>query len=391
MRTGRWRGARYACLLLPFAGLGGCGGPRSQQPAVAPGSVSVIYQSQGTVDGLDMADGGLTGEVFVWESRGTHMSVRRPWEAVGGLQLLRLNLLSGEAKALYEDVGGDRSHLLLEIALSDDGRRMAASYRDAGTPEKYAVRVSSDSQNWRTVTSLDEYTRVRPRWSPDGRAVAFLSMDLEHKGLPSIEGVVVRLGMGDRPVEETVLTPAGGRTGEIVWAADGRRLYQVVHRPDADDYFVEALEWPSLERHTIVTGAGIGGMGVARKTGDVVWLEACGVETPDEDTDTPQQPVGRLWRLSPEGSLEETSVRVKGVSVMAVVSPDGRYLAVVPGDPTVRFRTAGNGLVVHSLADGTAHTYREFDHRTIVDVAWALEGQALVVAEGKKNVWLVGM
>jgi len=354
--------------------------------------VTTIYQAQGTVEGLDMVDGGLAGEAFVWESRGPHMSVRRPWQVVEGRELLRVDLASRAAKVVHEEVEGDPEHWLLEIALSDNGRRMAASYKDSpGLPERYGVCVISDGQSWRTVSGPDECVRVLPRCSPDGNAIVFLKIDLGQEDRPTSEAMAVRLGRGGRPVEETVLTPKGASPADVVWAADGRRLYQVVHRRERGDYIVEALDWPSLQRHTIMTGGEMGMMSVARKTGAVVWLEWGGAAHPEDAGETPPQPLGRLWRVSPEGGLEETRVRVRGVPVTALLSPDGRYLAVVTGDPSVRFRTAGNGLVVHSLADGTAHVYQEFDQETIVDVGWALEGQALVVAEGKKNVWLIGM
>jgi len=379
--------------LLPVSILAaGCGAPRSQEPPVASGSVSVVYQSRGAVNGLDTVDGALAGEVLVWESRGPHMSVQRPWQTGQGRELRRLNVLNGAAKVVHEEVEGDSEHWLLDVSLSPDGSRMGASYTDSpALQESYGLCVSSDGRSWRTVNGPDECLRVLPRFSPDGGAIAFLKSDLGNGKLPVSEAVVVRLGMGSGPEEETVLTRPGGAPADVVWAGDGRRLYQVVHRRERGDYMVEAVDWPSLERQIVMTGGGMGMLSVAGKTGAVVWLEQCGVETPDDQGEMPPQPVGRLWRLSPEGGLEQTPVTVKGVPVMAVVSPDGRRLAVVTGDPNVRFRTAGNGLVVHSLADGAAHVHPEFDQKSITDVAWVLEGQALVVAEGKKNVWLVGM
>jgi len=375
------RNAIMAAALLLSTLLTGCANPGRRESGGRPPGVVVIYQSRGEIVGLSALKGGAGDQVLVWED----LPLSRP----PTVRLLSLDVSSGKTKVLHEGVLDPSQMFGHEVALSNDGSRIAANGSDDGADHpKHGMYVSDDFRTWALVTPLDNRVRILPRWSPDATALAFLSMEPEHyPHLIPMEAVVVSVPRPARPGKETILTPEGGRSIDVAWAADGQCLYQAVSRPDRSGFYLETLDWPSLERRTVMTGGPLGLLSVAGETGDVVWMEE---EGNPGTTSANQAGQGRvLRRLSPDGKPERTPVRPDRAPFLAVVSPDGRSVAVVPKLDTRDLHPWGKGLVIYSVRDGAPRAYSEFRDTEVISVAWVLGGRGLAIAERGKRVWLV--
>lgn len=115
--------------------------------------------------------------------------------------------------------------------LSPDGQWVAYSVTAADSAHDESVSAiylaSWDGRTARRLTWSKEGEHV-PRWSPDGRSIAFLSSrDDDHE----VDQVWVLPRDGGEA--ERITNFAGGVT-DYAWAPDGRRLAAVAHDPDPD-------------------------------------------------------------------------------------------------------------------------------------------------------------
>jgi len=383
--TSRARAAVFALAgsLLTAMLLGCAATAQSPSGSPSPGN-GLIYRSRGEINALKVFEADGKDQAFSWEYvSGNALSGGDQ----GVLRLVRLDFASRKAAVVWEMPSPRPGDLLgWCVAVSQDGRRVATIAGDpSGSSDASHVMVSDDSGNWVPVTPLDNHQRFMLRWSPDGNALAYLRL------LDSSSSAAVALPV-PRPAQvatEAVLTPQGSRCTDIAWAPDSQRIYHVAYPPGGEHY-LEAVSWPSLKRQRLFAAPDMGRLSVAARTGDVLFLAT----SQTGPAGSARSDRGQLvWRLSPSGRAEKTPVTLAQTPFLALVSPDGKRLAVVPRveGEQARVLPYGNGLMVYSLADGTSRALRDFQAKPILSVDWALQGRALVVAERGNSIWLVNV
>jgi Tol biopolymer transport system component len=173
------------------------------------------------------------GRAAVYTIRPDGTSLRRLWAPPAGDahapvwspdgSLLAVAVLSGERRQLWL-VGADGSNPRLlvddpyeprvglrDLSFSPDGRRLAFVGRSAGSSQLEIVDLD-DGHRTRLTSEVEVFN---PRWSPDGRLLAYRSY-------PMIR-VIEPTGSGDRVITEPFQLHYGGLQS---WSPDGK---QVVH------------------------------------------------------------------------------------------------------------------------------------------------------------------
>lgn len=118
-----------------------------------------------------------------------------------------------------------------DAQISPDGETILYSVQrvDKKTEKKHTNlwRVPFEGGSPTPFTSGDQ-ADVQPRWSPDGRRVAFLS-NREDEKQPQLYVIPVDGGEAQR------LTDAPGEFGRIIWSQDGKRILYAFRRKDKED------------------------------------------------------------------------------------------------------------------------------------------------------------
>lgn len=141
-----------------------------------------------------------------------------------------------------------RKRCLGSLAWAPDGRHFAYIRRRDFTPEIWTGRLDGRGHRRLAVGQF-------PRWSPDGRTIAYSVNDPSICCLPSRTGVWVTDARSGRTIRRLTDTVAG----PLDWSPDGRRIvYSSFHprRPDpeADLYIVRADGTGSARRLTSARG-----------------------------------------------------------------------------------------------------------------------------------------
>jgi dipeptidyl aminopeptidase/acylaminoacyl peptidase len=148
---------------------------------------------------------------------------------LGGLPAQSLEAGEKRHAITPEDVLGIRE--LDEVRLSPDGRRVAFTVAEPNDPNR--PREPRTSNIWVVPTDGREPPRPlipglknaeAPRWSPDGRALAFLS----DGGGAAVQGPQVYL-LRDGEKEAARLTSAPGGVEQFEWSPDGKTIAFVTH------------------------------------------------------------------------------------------------------------------------------------------------------------------
>lgn len=245
---------------------------------------------------------------------------------------------------------------------SPDGERLVAvrTTVDAARDDYPTdLWLHDGARGWRALTS-DPAADGTPRWSPDGRWLAFASTRGGSRQLWLLD---MRAGGEPRPI-----TTLSEGVGAFAWAPDSRRLAVVSRSPvapaadagavpakpaPAEPYVTDRLRtrndgapgWAPLARsHLFVVDASTGQPAPARAlttgdfeegepvwSGDGRWV----LFTSARQADERERPDTELYRVAADGSgAPEALTDRRGPDGGAIVSPDGRWVAWTGYDET---------------------------------------------------------
>ncbi len=318
-------------------------------------------------------------------------------------------------------------------ALSPDGKRVvfALAHLDSESNEIRAAlwRVPS-AGTAPTPFTADEARDANPKWSPDGRWIAFLS---NRSGK--------RRGWKRAPMQVWVIPADGGeahqltifKTGvsQVAWSPDGRtlafvsrgRLDEPEQEPNEDELVVREIRRPKykfdamdfLEGYAhLWTVPAAGGTLVQLTSGDYdhespVWLPT-GREIVVVANRTAQADLSvarDLWAVAVETRAVRQLTHKTGPCSSPAVSPDGQWISFVGhDDPTGVARNAAL-WVVPSTGGTAVNLTVAFDHSVgnavgsdvrlvplVPTTAWTPQGDAIVfyaTAAGRTHLYSVGV
>ncbi|MDR7401839.1 MAG: S9 family peptidase [Armatimonadota bacterium] len=294
--------------------------------------------------------------------------------------------------------------------VSPDGRRVVCVVtvvdREADTYRSHLWVVPADGGEMRQFTT-GAHRDTLPRWSPDGRWIAFLSDRDAPAGGRRVRGLYVIPADGG---EARLLVPPAYAPSEASWSPDGRLLACVgkpPHKEPASDVRVitrirykadgEGL-WDGRYRHIfIVALAG----GEPRQVTDGDYDHADPAWSPDgrhlafvanRDPDADVTDVTDVWVVPADGGSPRRLTRSVGPCQFPSWSPDGTRIAYY-GHDNAAMGATNIGLWVVPAAGGepvhlTRHYDRSLGHHIITDMrahpriggpAWTADGRRLVV------------
>jgi dipeptidyl aminopeptidase/acylaminoacyl peptidase len=137
----------------------------------------------------------------------------------------KTNLRRITAEDLYQ------FQVLSDMRLSPEGSRVVFSLLrvDRKTEKKYANLWVAPTQGGKPQQfTFGNQVDALPRWSPDGRTIAFLS-NRQNADAPAALFLIPVDGGEARP-----LTEIKGRISEFAWSPDGKRLVCVVRKTDSE-------------------------------------------------------------------------------------------------------------------------------------------------------------
>ncbi|MCU0636427.1 MAG: hypothetical protein MUE41_16280, partial [Gemmatimonadaceae bacterium] len=286
---------------------------------------------------------------------------------------------------------------------SPDGSRVLYT---VSTPVMTADRSEFVSQLWlanadgRNARALTAHPKggTAPRWSPDGRTIAFLST---RAGAPNL---FVLSPDGGEPAQ---LTAVKGGVGDFAWSPDGRTIALLVtDGPPADDearkqarddwFWVDAT--PRLARLTLVDASmPVPAPREPRRLGALERHVTAFEWAPDgrEIAVVHQQgPLANWWTTAQVGVVDVASGAVRpltaasGAQQQVAWAPDGRSLALVRSDGDARWAQSDEVVIVSRDGDPRAPV-RElpltFD-ATPQLIGFSADGKQLFLQEAKRTL-----
>lgn len=247
--------------------------------------------------------------------------------------------------------------IITDARLSPDGRQVAYGVQriDRKTEKKYANlwMASVDGTADRQFTQGDQKDGS-PRWSPDGKHVAFLSQRKEGQD-PQL--YVIDVGGG----EARQLTDLKGSINEFSWSPDGRRLLLEFQKKDKEEVTREADEqkkklgvvsrhitrlfyrgdgegWYPKERQHLWTVDLATGKATQLTSGDIYdenqasWspdgntIVFCSNRRPDPEL---EPDLADLYTIAARGGAVKLVPSPIGPKAMPMFSPDGSMLAYI--------------------------------------------------------------
>jgi len=228
---------------------------------------------------IDRRNGAYPTDARIWTSL-----MWRHWDdfRVGKRQhLFRVDVATGQASDLTpvdHDVptiatGGDG-----DVAVSPDGKDILVVMHgdsvvaDNTNADIYAV----DGTTLRRITTTPGADNT-PRYSPDGRWAAYLSM--ERAGF---EADRLRLMLGDRRSGGAAVEATAGwnlSVGSYTWCPDSKCVYAVVEERGRDNIY--RIDIPGFKRTRVVTGGVNTGVQVAPDGRTLVYLHQSNTQPPE--------------------------------------------------------------------------------------------------------------
>jgi dipeptidyl aminopeptidase/acylaminoacyl peptidase len=229
-----------------------------------------------------------------------------------------------------------RETLVQELALSPDGSTVVYARRTIvdGEYRKRLWRVPYARGRAEPLTTGD--LDARPRFSPDGRTLLFLS---GRSG--SLEPWLLPLGGGE-PSRLCEL-PHGAIAAE--WSPDGKRIL-LVGASDVDRFLVGSRERPVARRIDSLTWR-LDGVGVRDQFASL-WVVSVGESTPRRVTEPTYQVFGAAWAA--DGSIGFLADRTPQAALGEY--PQAWTVASGGGRPTRLGRLAGRVASLAFSADG---------------------------------------
>jgi dipeptidyl aminopeptidase/acylaminoacyl peptidase len=292
---------------------------------------------------------------------------------------------------------------------SADGRWVAytvtRAVRDTDKNDTDVWMVSWDGRERLQLTSTPD-AESRPRWSPDGKYLAFLSSRQNAKAaqvwlLPRAGG------------EAAKLTDVKGGVSDYAWSPDSRRLVLVVSDPDPNvpNPAEAPKEEPArtakpivLDRYRFKSDSGGYLRGershlylfdVATKAAEILtpgaFDEAAPAWSPDGsrvafirrhgDGDIDKLPNADLFVIDARGGATPKRLTTTAVEESGRVSfsPDGRWIAYQVGDELKYFAYGQSKLAVIPSQGGAARMLTDGLDRSINGAVWSADGSSLVV------------
>lgn len=310
--------------------------------------------------------------------------------------------------------------------ISPDGEWVACVI---GQPDREKDRTLSDiwlmaTKGRRRVQLTNRFHRDgSPRWSPDGRHIAFLAPEKDDdKAKPQLWVIPADGG------EARQITEMKQGVSNPVWSPDGKRIAFVARELKREDEeqdekkpkievkkgrvyatdvkVVDRLRWRSSDfppkderRHIYVVSAG---GGRPRKVTDGDWDDAQPCWSPDgkqmafisnRDRDPDWDLMWDIWVAPARGGKARRLSALEGGASEPQWSPDGRWIAYV-GSPTERMSVMDDAVWVQPARGGGARCLTESLDRVPHGVQWAPDGGSVYFQcfdEGHDSLWRIGL
>lgn len=211
------------------------------------------------------------------------------WENGTRNHLFAFNLVTGQARDLMPAMDADCPSRpfggLEEAAISPDGARVVFSAKAEGRAEAWSTRADlyevpmDGSSAPHRITDHPAMT-TQPRFSPDGRQLAYLAMSRPGFESDRLDLILRDLASGRerRFILKADPSPNGDRSpGELNWSADGRELYCTAFHLGQRALF--AIDAASGRARILV---GQGSVSQPRVAGDRILFALNTLQGPDE-------------------------------------------------------------------------------------------------------------
>lgn len=290
----------------------------------------------------------------------------------GGRRLVYQSVTSGASAIVALDVDtGDVVRLTPEGLVagypvpSHDGSRIAfvAKLYTGGRVDFDLYTVPADGTDLRALAASASVWELLPSWSPDGRAIAFMSVDRDPASRSS---ALYRIGSDGTGLAQ--LTDGRAWDMDPAWSPDGTRIAFASDRGGSFEIYTVAADGDHLRQLTSL------GMRSEQPT----W-------SPDGSRlafVSGAPPYADVYVVAADGSrLHRVFTQVGGTATSLAWSPDGRSLAFSAG------AEAAAGLLVADLASGTVSPLTADPAGWQMEPFWSADGGEIAFTARPSGNW----